>query len=601
MTYKKSLRILSARDRKKFYIVAVIQILIGLLDLAGVVLIGVLGALAVNGVSSRQPGNRVFQFLSLLHIEDNKIQFQAFILGSIAALLLIFKTAISIFLTRRITFFLSRKSSAISDILLHKLVNQSLFEIRTRSLQENLYAVTAGVSIVAVDILTAGVMLVSDFALLVIMLVGLVVIDPIVAISTLVIFFSIAMTLNVLMSLRIKKIGAAQARLNIDSNQQILELIETFRELFVHNRQEFYASRISKTRENLADIKAEISFMPNIGKYTIELAVVIGAIVISGIQFKIQDAVHAVAVLSVFLAASTRIAPSILRIQQSLISIKANIGTAKPTLDLIESLENVEKIVKSSKELDLDHRGFIANVNLQKVTFRYPDSHKNALEFIDLEINQGQSIAIVGPSGAGKTTLVDALLGINSINDGSILISNKQPREAILEWPGAISYVPQDVLIVKGSFRNNVALGFNTGINDDDRIWKVLRIANLDTFVSGLPNGLETEVGDRGVHISGGQRQRLGIARALFTNPKLLVLDEATSSLDGKTEIEITKSIQEMHGDVTVITIAHRLSTVKNADKVVYLEDGRIKAFGTFEEVRSLIPDFDVQAKLMGM
>jgi ABC-type multidrug transport system fused ATPase/permease subunit len=172
---------------------------------------------------------------------------------------------------------------------------------------------------------------------------------------------------------------------------------------------------------------------------------------------------------------------------------------------------------------------------------------------------------------------------------------------AVAKWPGAIAYVPQDVAISSGTIRENVALGFPEQQATDELVTNALKVAQLHQFVSDLPRGLDTQVGERGAKISGGQRQRLGIARAMFTRPHLLVLDEATSSLDGETEASISDAIHELRGSTTVVLIAHRLSTVRDADIVVYLADGKIKTMGTFDEVRRAVPDFDRQAKLMGL
>jgi ABC-type multidrug transport system fused ATPase/permease subunit len=175
------------------------------------------------------------------------------------------------------------------------------------------------------------------------------------------------------------------------------------------------------------------------------------------------------------------------------------------------------------------------------------------------------------------------------------------PLQAIAKWPGAISYVPQDIVISSGTIRENVALGYPSEAATDELVMNALRIAHLDKFVEGSTQGLDTQVGERGAKISGGQRQRLGIARAMFTQPLLLVLDEATSSLDAETEASISEAIQALRGSTTVVMIAHRLSTVRNADTVVYLCEGKVKAIGTFDEIRKLIPNFDRQANLMGL
>jgi ABC-type multidrug transport system fused ATPase/permease subunit len=248
-----------------------------------------------------------------------------------------------------------------------------------------------------------------------------------------------------------------------------------------------------------------------------------------------------------------------------------------------------------------DHKDFRAEVEIKNVNLKYPNQTKYALKNINLEVKTGKSLAIVGPSGAGKTSLVDVLLGVIPQSSGSVEISGLNPQEAINKWSGALSYVPQDVSISNGSFRENVALGYPISQLDDTLIWEALDTAQMSDFVRSLPEGLDTPVGERGTKISGGQRQRLGIARAMFTKPRFLVLDEATSSLDGQSEADISEAIKSLQGSVTVVMIAHRLSTVRNADQVIYMDNGEIVARGTFEEVREAVPDFDHQAQLMGL
>jgi ABC-type multidrug transport system fused ATPase/permease subunit len=238
---------------------------------------------------------------------------------------------------------------------------------------------------------------------------------------------------------------------------------------------------------------------------------------------------------------------------------------------------------------------------MKNVTLVYPGKMDPAISDINLRIDEGKSVAIVGTSGAGKTSLVDVLLGVLTSQTGDVEISGLSPLQTVEKWPGAISYVPQDVMISNGTIRQNVALGYPISCASDELVWKAIETAQLTEFVQSLPNQLETQVGERGTKISGGQRQRLGIARAMFTQPKLLVLDEATSSLDGQTEFDISEAIQGLKGSVTVVMVAHRLSTVRNADVVVYLNQGRISAVGSFDEVRQAVPDFDKQAALMGL
>jgi ABC-type multidrug transport system fused ATPase/permease subunit len=328
---------------------------------------------------------------------------------------------------------------------------------------------------------------------------------------------------------------------------------------------------------------------------------VLGALLMGLIQFFTQDLEQAVATLSVFLAAGTRIAPAVLRVQQGLIQVKSGLGLANPTLDLIEALANVNESVATSDDILTHHEGFVPHIEADSVSLRYPNTLRAAISNVSVIIPEGALVAIVGPSGSGKTSLADTLLGIMEPDSGQIRISGLTPLECISKWPGAISYVPQDVVVVNGSILENVSLGYPPKSAEIRQVIKALQIAHLDYYVASLTDGINSQVGEYGAMLSGGQRQRLGIARAMFTNPKLLVLDEATSSLDAETEEIISNAIQNLKGSVTVIIIAHRLSTVRQANLVLYMSEGELIASGSFEEVRNLVPDFDKQAKLMGL
>jgi ABC-type multidrug transport system fused ATPase/permease subunit len=360
-----------------------------------------------------------------------------------------------------------------------------------------------------------------------------------------------------------------------------------------------YADFISGIRYKLGDVNAENSFVPYISKYVLELTVLISALIISATQFFINDAARAVGTLTVFLAAGTRIAPAALRIQQGLLGIKSNLSSAQPTLDLISNYKNNQP--EKDFSTATTNEEFLPKVSVTDLDFAYPDSNEVLLNKVSFESDPGSVTALVGPTGAGKTTLIDLVLGIHTSKNKSITISGVDPRDAVSMWPGKIAYAPQDIVVIQGSIKQNVALGFNVEEIDNESVKQAIAIAQLEKFVSSLPEGLDTQVGERGARLSGGQKQRLGIARALYTSPKLLILDEATSSLDGETELAISTALHNLGDDVTVIVIAHRLATVRNASQVIYLEEGRILAKGSFEEVRRQIPNFDKQAKLMGL
>jgi ABC-type multidrug transport system fused ATPase/permease subunit len=597
----RSFFVLEPADRRKMVVVTLVQTLLGFLDLFGVALIGLLGALSISGLQSNKVGSRVESALHLLHLSTLAFSRQALILSLLAVTLLTMRTMLSVYFTRKIIYFLSFRGSTISSKLISRLLAQPLLVIQERSSQETVYAVSSGVSLIVLQVLALSCVMVSDLALLLIMLVGLLIVDPLTALGTLGIFTILAFWLNRLMGSRAMELGVQNSALSIKSNEKIVEVLSSYRESVVRNRRDYYAREIGTIRHEAAGVLAETAFMPYVSKYILESAVVIGAVLLGGSQFILQDASHAIATIAIFLTAGSRIAPAVLRIQQSSIQIRNALGAATPTLDLIDQLGIHAEEGEIDDDLHLSHDGFIAEIRLSNVSMTYPSKDEPAIRNVNLEIPEGTSVAIVGPSGAGKTTLVDIILGVIQPETGTVRISGISPAAAVARWPGAISYVPQNISAISGTVRENVAMGYPRSMASDELVQDALRGAALNEFVRSLPLALETQVGELGSKISGGQRQRLGIARAMFTKPKLLVLDEATSSLDGETEASISDSISGLKGRTTVVMIAHRLSSVRHADIVIYMADGTIIATGTFEQVRSMVKDFDSQAKLMGL
>lgn len=600
-TLVRSMKVLSKQDLRRTFVVIILQVMMGLLDLIAIAVIGVLGALAVSGVQSNTPGSRVSSILRLLQLDQLPFQTQAAILGITATIILVSKTMFSILFSRRILFFLSRRGALISSVLVSKLLAQSLLVIQRRTYQETIYAITNGVNTITMGVLAAGANAISDISLLLLMSIGLFVVDPVMALLSVILFGTIGLAMYMLLHKKARNLGIKDSDLSVKSNEKITEVLATYRESVVRNTREQYSRQFGEIRFDLADTTAEIAFLPNISKYVIEITVVVGALVISAVQFVIQDASHAIATLSVFLAAGTRIAPAALRLQQGAIQIKGSLGNAERTLSLIEELGDSVTIEKDSAKFQIDHLGFVPNVKLRDINFTYPNASSPALKNVNLDIAPGEIVAIVGPSGSGKSTLIDLMLGLLNSSSGTVLISNREPAEAVKKWPGAIAYVPQNVAIVNGSVRENIALGYPLSVASDELIGKALEASQMKKVVNAMKFGMDSSVGEQGNKLSGGQRQRLGIARALFTQPKLLVLDEATSSLDGQTELDLSEAIQNLRGNATIVLVAHRLSTVRNADKVIYIKKGSIVAQGNFNEVRSAVPDFDSQAKLMGL
>ena len=588
------------KDRKKVYVATAFQVLLSILDLLGVALIGVIGALSINGIQSKKAGDRVEQLLSILNLQNFTFQTQVAILGLLATGVLISKTILSILISRKILNFLSSRSAQISRKILKKFLHQDLTNVNKYSQQEIIYASTYGVQNLTTGVIAATTNLIVDASLLAILFTGLAVVSPSLAISTLLTFLVIAIVLNYLMRNKAFSLGSEEMKFSVESNEKIWEILNTYREATVRNTRDYYADEIGKIRLKVSSAIAQKIFMPYIGKYVMEISMIVGALAITGTQFYFYDATTAITGLTLFIAATTRIAPAILRIQQGLVQIKNYLGNSAVTIELLSLRENPNNVFQIFDGMR-EGGEFEATVSLDRVCYKYESDSKFEIKDLSLEISHGEHIALVGPSGSGKTTVVDIVLGVVSPSSGSVRISGHNPIIAFSKWPQNVSYVPQLTIISNRSLRENILLGLPIEPESDAKILRALEKSGLENLVDSFPEGLDTILGDNGFRLSGGQRQRIGIARALYTSPTLLVMDEATSALDATTEDGITKTLLELKTEITMITIAHRLSTVRNADRVYYLNNGAIEAQGTFEEVRALVPNFDNQANLMGL
>jgi ABC-type multidrug transport system fused ATPase/permease subunit len=598
---KKVLLLLEKRDRFKLFLVLIVNTFLAFLDLLGVALIGITSAILIRGLQGLTAGDQVSRFLELLNLNGLPQQSLLILLGGSAIFFFILKTVLSVYFFRRTLRYMSVRNAQISSSLVSKMLNRPVEKIFSKPIQHQIYNVTGGVENLVAGAVTSLVVIASDLVLLLVILMGLMLVDPITSVGTFFMFTGIAFLLYFLLHKRVVILNTKSAYQSIYFNQKVSEGINSFRDLFIKGGREFYVNEIRKTKMQLAGYDSEIKFIPNISKYTIEISVILGIALISGIQFYLFDSNRAIAVISVFLAASTRIAPAIIRLQQNVIAVKSSLSAAKPTFELIDELIGIEELERNETVINTSHTNFLPKVKLDNLKFTYTGAMDDTIQGISLEISEGKFIAFVGPSGGGKSTLIDLILGLLAPSSGSITISGLKPVDAIKKWPGSIGYVPQDVFVENSTVKDNICLGFNPDSVPDELVWEALQMADLSDFVKGLEGQLSFRISDAGKNLSGGQRQRLGIARALLTKPKIVIFDEATSALDAETENRVSESILKLTGECTVIFIAHRLSVVRSADMIYYIDKGKIVSQGNFEELRSINANFDNQANFMGI
>lgn len=298
--------------------------------------------------------------------------------------------------------------------------------------------------------------------------------------------------------------------------------------------------------------------------------------------------------LALFAVVAARLMPSMNRLVLSAMMLREGSTVVNLVHESMRQVEGAQLKIANGADTRASEGTIAFNERLElgEVSFQYPGASAPSVENIALSIRKNESVAFVGPSGAGKTTIVDIILGLLPPTRGAVLVDGRDIRQCVGAWQSKIGYIPQAIYLSDDSIRRNIAFGMPDSQIADEKIWAALSTAQLDEFVRSLPKGLDTVVGERGVRLSGGQRQRIGIARALYHNPEVLVLDEATSALDTETEREIGKAIDALHGSKTLIIIAHRMSTVSRCDKLFFIREGRLVDSGSFAELKNKNADF---------
>ncbi|WP_217584406.1 ABC transporter ATP-binding protein [Microbacterium sp. GbtcB4] len=379
----------------------------------------------------------------------------------------------------------------------------------------------------------------------------------------------------------------------------ITEMVEALKEVTLRNKLDEIGGVVTDYRRNATRARANASFLSIVPKYAFEAALIGGFLIVGGTAFLAGGAENAVVAVAMFAATGFRMIPAITTLQSSFTTASINEVHAR---DVISELTRESGADRSRETASIDSETLKAAprvLELRDVSFSYPGTGKNVLEHLNLAIPFGSTLAIVGPSGAGKSTLIDVLLGLSQPSSGELHIDGQPLSHVLNQWRAHVGYVPQRVALFDASVAQNVALTWGNDF-DEEKVTRSLEQAQLAELVT-RGAGIHELIGERGFSLSGGQQQRLGIARALYADPLVMVMDEATSSLDTATERRIVEAMRELQGDVTFISVAHRLATVRDYDRICYLSDGGIRGLGTFEEVVEQVPDFAHQAALAGL
>lgn len=598
------LKFFTVRDKFLLAILVLTQLSLISLDVLGVIMISAVVGIGVSAIRGTDLPSWADSFASSLSIEDWDTVSFATLLGSLAAVFFILKSVFSFYLMFRSQRYLAGVEIRITNNLATKLLTRDLSGIKKYSTQEYQHSLTSGVNSITTGVIGQSVSLISEVGVQLAMTITLFFFSPVLTFSVFLFFIFLFFFLNTLQGTTAQSLGRDITNSEVKSLASLTDIMSGYREILVAGKIDFYIKRFSESRKTVINLSIRKNILIQLSKYIFEVSFVLVGLWIAGFSFYLYSAEEAATLIVVFLAASSRISTSILRLQYGFVLLKGYGGSTALILQIFSELDNEIAKTDSSSVNKTDllcSQSEVSAICFKNLTFTYPGGFKPTLNNISFEVTEKQSIALVGPSGAGKSTIADLIIGALTPDSGERNIFGNEPRSYFTLNESGIAYVPQEVYLQQTSIIENIALGVPSDQIDVMRVKTVLDTVHLLNLIEYLPSGIDTIIGYNGFNLSGGQRQRIGIARALYRNPRLLVLDEATSSLDAEMEDSIGQTISSLRNQLTTIVIAHRLSTVMNCDRIFYIDKGQITASGTFDELRNQIRDFDTQANLMGI
>jgi ATP-binding cassette subfamily C protein len=504
------------------------------------------------------------------------------------------------------------KLMASETLRLVKRISDTVFENRTTRFrnvtnQDISYALYNASDMVFRDSLVPVSVIISDFMLLGVIGVNLYLSAEILFLPTLIYFLTVFVILRTIERRSNKVSFKTQMREEILGRAIIQETSISLRELYVSSNLDWMTNRILSARKMGTQAGARISIGQLRPKYFYEIALFGGVGVIALVTSASGNSAQVLTFLTLFIVSASRMIPSLLRVQFYLGIFQKSKEQTHKIFEILKMVTPIDGSALGAEYLQVPKKvspAFTADISVKNLFFSYNENSGHpTIQDLSLSIPFGQTVAIVGSSGAGKSTLVDLLLGYQRPLSGEISISGLEPRKSFKMWPGKVAYVPQKVSLYMGSIYSNIAVASSgePDIHQLAEVQSLLTQVGLGDFLMSLPNGLNTEVSDFGSNLSGGQTQRIGIARALFSDPSILVFDESTSSLDSTSEDEIMKLLLSHKGKKTMIFVAHRLSTIRTADRILFLKEGRLLAEGDFETLQEMVPEFKQQVSLLNV
>ena len=586
---KKILFLLTPHERKRAFLLLIMILLMALLDMVGVASILPFMSVLTNPslVETNYILNTMFQVSNTFGVENNQ-QF-IFALGVLVFVLLVSSIAFKAFTTYAQMLFVEWRQHSIGKRLIEGYLHQpySWFlgrhsaDLGTKILSE-VGGIVSGCIRPLIEIIAKSIVSIALIILLII-------VDPKLA---LIVGFTLSITFTLIFySIRIYliRIGKERLKSNHLRYAAVFEAFGAIKEVKVGGLEKTYIDRFSSSTETYARTLASAQVLAQIPRFILE-AITFGGILLMLLFMMRQSGsfVNVLPIISLYIFAGYRLMPAL----QQIYSDFTTLTSSMPSLDAL--INDVNSHKKFNEFQDQGVLSINKSIILKNINYNYPNASRTSLKDININISAKTTVGIVGATGSGKTTTVDIILGLLEAQKGTLEIDGQIiTKQNLRSWQRTIGYVPQHIFLSDDTVSANIAFGIDPkNINQAD-VEKASKIANLHNFViDELPEQYQTATGERGVRLSGGQRQRIGIARALYHNPKVLILDEATNALDNETEKAVMDGINNLNKNITIILITHRLSTVKNCDKILLLEKGKIINEGTFEELIKLNKNF---------
>ena len=579
---------MTARQKTILGVATAARVLANVLDLAGIATL----AIAVNLLA----GNSVdLPMLGAIPANSDKVLFS---LLAITMLVFLVKTVAGLSISRFTYWFLAKIEVRASMEIARGVFERNLSGLRLHSNSELNWAVIYSTYNAFTRLLGQAISFVSEATLALLVFILFIFADWR---SSLLVMVYIALLLGLFEAATratISRSGQQVSDATVNASQAIVDYFSAFREITVMGKNSFFTEKIRGPRSTIAQAQARLAYATALPRLILEMGLILGAIGFFWMEYWLADGAPNLTKLTIFLVGSLRLLGAVLPIQRSVMDLRATAPLALKALTLISEIRSAA--IAYQAEPGNVPGSFPSSVTMKEVKYRHPDQKGEgfSIDSVSLEIKSGDFVAFIGPSGAGKSTIVDLLLGLLEPSSGEVSHQGDSPQ---MSGRHRLGYVPQRPGLISGSIRENIALGVPRENVDDQRIWDALEIAHLRDFVRRLPNGLDTDTGKNADSFSGGQIQRLSLARSLYARPSLLVLDEATSALDAETEAAISDSLMRLKGNLTLVVVAHRLSTIKNADLIYVVDGGKIVASGSLEELRAASPIVANYIRLLNM